>query len=1134
METFIKKEFEDDVIRNYPTPIANTFWSLVSAESYLEGLHRILDIYRVNRNYLALISLKYWLDNEQKFENSDYVMALVSKLLWKKGLQEGEWIGLIRETTKPFRGESHYSLILQIRSLFWDTNTYDLKPDKEVFDKLNGLRLRKGHAVAETEEEAKTKYLEYVPYLKKLLILMSFVKEYQLVLPSKLGITDNNEYVHTVSLLMGTSPPGQRYKTQEILCNKRLNTNALYIRSINNEEESYSLDPLVVFAKCLTCNSKDVFLYNNKETYISYTDGQEYTSPKCKEWIKKKKEIRELSKTDKSDCRNTISFTSSLVGRDESIKKLEAALSRVNSGEGIIVLLKGSLGIGKTKLINHFIESNYREEVKILRGGFEKLDYEESLLLPYHGIRQTIEKIFGIKPTDRNKEIEDKIVKEIAEWKDGSEIVNFWVWFLSSEVDYTEIISERFEDARGKHFRMIASLYYQLARKYPLLVFLDDLQWADELSIKFLSFFKNSIKKSPARILFIGTYRPMGLKYNHFLEKAIADISREEEVYTDNELDRLSNQEIEEIINNIFSNLNTIAVESIVERADGNPFYAIQMLRYLHDQKAIQKRDNEWIVSDKAKLANMPDSIVKIVNERINKIATRREGQYVISVLMLASAIGRTFRFQLLENALAKEIIKDSAEISQNLEEYLEDINEAGLLSIIYDETIGDYWMEFDSRVIQEVVYNRLKRKLYLKKYHKSICMALIDLYGATAGSIAPNIARHCYIAGDMYNAYKYYKMAGDVAFGKFAYRDGFRYASMAMDLSLELNEEMSSAELSELYLLIGDIKRETGLIKESIDYYEKAQRNNKEANLKNRLLINHGLAHSYQTLGQYEKSQSISEESIAIAVKSNNTMTPIYLEHVQRYVHCLYLDGRHEEALAEIEKIIPDSRKKGLSIYGKSLLERGTIKKTQGNYSSALSDCLESLSIATEIKDLQTVINANQMLSDCYYSNECEDIAKAKMHAQEGLRIAEEINFRAKIYLPFNIAELARYEGEYEKALEMYMLGRDRAIKGCNANRIGHSYLGEAEVYRIKQEPKIELYQTALTYYPERAKVGIIHTLIGKSLALLLLEDREYENTLIEVMEMATKCKYENEIKLIERISREKNPNEIHKLIFT
>jgi hypothetical protein len=194
-------------------------------------------------------------------------------------------------------------------------------------------------------------------------------------------------------------------------------------------------------------------------------------------------------------------YRPALAGREAALRELDAALDRLGSRSGGLVLIGGESGVGKTRLVMEIARRAERRNLQVLTGGCQ-----DTAARPLEAFHRPLEAIadrcreLGKQETDRLLGPRGRVLAQYEAALVG----------LPGQDDYPEPADLPAEAARRRLFGALSQCFGALAAGGPLLLVLDDLQWADELTVGFLDDWmhpRSSAARAAAPLLVVGTYR---------------------------------------------------------------------------------------------------------------------------------------------------------------------------------------------------------------------------------------------------------------------------------------------------------------------------------------------------------------------------------------------------------------------------------------------------------------------------------------------------------------------------------------------------------------------------------------------------------------------------------------------------
>jgi len=311
------------------------------------------------------------------------------------------------------------------------------------------------------------------------------------------------------------------------------------------------------------------------------------------------------------------------------------AFKRVAAGEGReVLLISGEPGLGKTTLVAETARAAFAAGACVLFG-----HCEEDLATPYQLFGEALGHYVTHAP-------EDQLVAHVA--AHGSELVRL-VPALASRIP--DLPSSRATDSDTERFLLFAAVVGLLAavsEQQPVVLVLDDLQWADKASLLLLRHLTAS--DVSMQTLVLGTFRDSELSQAHALRETLGVLRRSERV-SRIELAGLDDNGVVALLEAAAGHaLEGGAVDlahAVYRETDGNPFFVSEVLRHLAETGAIsQDAAGRWVAEESLDARTLPDSVREVIGGRVVRLGPDAE-----RVLSMAAVIGRDFDLDLLARA---------------------------------------------------------------------------------------------------------------------------------------------------------------------------------------------------------------------------------------------------------------------------------------------------------------------------------------------------------------------------------------------------------------------------------------------------------------------------------------------------
>jgi class 3 adenylate cyclase len=449
--------------------------------------------------------------------------------------------------------------------------------------------------------------------------------------------------------------------------------------------------------------------------------------------------------------------TAGVVGRNTEMHTMTDAIKRVAGGEGReVLLISGEAGLGKTTLAAEAARTAFDNGACVLFG-----HCEEDLATPYQLFAEALGHYVTHAP-------EEQLLAHVE--VHGSELSRL-IPALASRI--RELPPSKATDSDTERFLLFAAvvgLLDTMAKEQPVVLVLDDLQWADKGSLLLLRHL--AAAEQATRVLVLGTYRDGELLQTHPLTDTLAALHCLRGV-SRIELAGLDDSEVVALLEAAAGqSLDAAGVglaHAVYRETDGNPFFVSELLRHLWETGAIyQDTTGRWVAESTLKQLALPDSVRVVIGARVGRL-----GKDAGRVLSVASVIGRDFDLDLL------------AQATKTSEDDLLDILDAAASAALVREVADTGRYSFAHALIQQTLYEDLGHNRRARS-HRQVAEALEDLCGDRPGERVGELARHWTCATqplDLAKAIGYSKQAGDAALGALAPGDALRYYAQALDL---------------------------------------------------------------------------------------------------------------------------------------------------------------------------------------------------------------------------------------------------------------------------------------------------------------------------------------------------------------
>jgi len=673
--------------------------------------------------------------------------------------------------------------------------------------------------------------------------------------------------------------------------------------------------------------------------------------------------------------RPTQGSLSPFIGRQKEMLKLENLylLSMVRSQMlGIVA----QAGVGKSRLVFEFVSNIQKEnrDFSILRGN--TLHYVKS---PYFCFISMLKRFFGIGDESDVRVKAEMISAKIREV--GLQSIDRDD-FLEEKIPLIKYLfgadngDRRILELEPKPFQLQIQLALRILFEHiaiacsrenghPLVIIVEDLQWIDEASAELL---QHMTEKFPENLFLVYQYRP---------NYKVPACFREKSYFSEMELGRLSPESSKLILESMLPGimLPVELMDEIIQKSDGNPFYAEELVHSLIVRKMVVRKGEAWMVTREIAKLEVPVTLRALILSRIDQLPPELK-----TTLQRASVIGHEFLLRVLSR-----VAEMTSDVQEEIKQYLELLINLNLIFRKTGDKEDSYF--FKHLLTRDVAYSTLlhyNRKLL----HRLTGETIEKLFPENIDENLSLLAYHFHKAAIVDKALAYFQRAIDRARKFNNVREGLTLTMEAISLAMEhklpieeklgfyfsqeeflahfglrekqlqcletiegfLSQTTDHLSQSELYCRYGTYYLGTGKLDAAHSFSEKA------LTLKNELDDWKGLGQVIRNLGvledhlgNYDRALELYGQGLEIADKCGDLSSKckhlgnIELIHFQR--------GNMPEAIRYFEEVQSLSEEIGdEALRAKLLHQLGHVKRVKEEYQSAIGHYEQSLKISREI----------------------------------------------------------------------------------------------------------------------------------------------------------------------------------------
>jgi predicted ATPase/class 3 adenylate cyclase len=472
-----------------------------------------------------------------------------------------------------------------------------------------------------------------------------------------------------------------------------------------------------------------------------------------------------------------------MIGRDAELGQLRAAFERVVQGQGRrFVLIVGEAGLGKSRLLEEFERWLDRQPAPftVFRGRATL----ESVDLPYGLWRDLVAARFGILDDDSVATVRSKLVRGFRRALGDGDSVEMKAHFTGQllgydfhDSPYLQGVLDAPQQLRDRALVYLLDYFRALAARQPVVVFLDDIHWADDSSLDVARYLSRELAHQPA--LFVALTRPTLFERRPAWNEGFAQRRLALRPLTRQESERL----VGEVLHKV-QDLPDVLRDLVAGSAEGNPFYLEELVKMLVEDGVIVKSEPRWQVH-RNRLAELrvPPTLTGVIQARLDGLPAEER-----AVLQQASVVGRVFW-----DAAVQYVNRDSASPRVGREPSPWDINPD--LDALEDREMifqrgtsafsdaAEYG--FKHAILRDVTYESVLIRVR-KVYHGLVADWLITHSGERADEFSGLIAGHLERAGREAEALAYLSQAAAAAAAKHAVNEAADFYARALALTPE------------------------------------------------------------------------------------------------------------------------------------------------------------------------------------------------------------------------------------------------------------------------------------------------------------------------------------------------------------
>lgn len=542
------------------------------------------------------------------------------------------------------------------------------------------------------------------------------------------------------------------------------------------------------------------------------------------------------------------------VGREDDVARVVAVVADAIADQtGIVVVIEGEAGMGKTRVAASVRQALAEHSGYATGHGAFHREGERGL----RGIRELFDNLLGLRGGDTSAVAArvERRLSRLGEPEPGH--AQTVARFLRPALDRNAGPVVAQPDAL---FEVLYQLLVATASTAPVVVTVDDVQWAGPETEAFLEFVSTELQHRPAPFALVvtaqagqlaadGSEVPRklarfdgGTVFRHTLQPLDDDAARrviESLIHADDEL-----------------------AATLVARAGGNPMHLIQFVRYLTDEGLLERARGGWRARDGVDVSHLlPPSLADVMALRIEQLEQLVPGRRLRDLLNRCAVLGRSFRFRVLERMLHTENRSDLLETIDADVDLLLDEEFLRMEPMANDDVLA-----FPSSLVRDTLLERMKNRRTTRRLHAYAAEAKLAILGDTADKIADELVKHFGEARDRRRELEYAQIAADVAERNHRPHDAATHLRRAVSVLTDSDDPDVDASLRvALTLRLGTMRVGLGEYREAEANFIKVE-SEAAATARQRVLAAFGRARIHRILGEFEVAREQYESALRTA----------------------------------------------------------------------------------------------------------------------------------------------------------------------------------------------------------------------------------------------------------------------------
>lgn len=527
-----------------------------------------------------------------------------------------------------------------------------------------------------------------------------------------------------------------------------------------------------------------------------------------------------------------------LAGRSEELNLLENRWALAKEGEGQVVLISGEPGVGKSRVLQSLqslvtkdggavltlVCSNYRNDT------------------PFHPIIDYFERTLDAGIDSKAEDVLDKLdafLKNLDLGTDSNAALLASMLSLPTAARYATT-QQTLEDQKRQILRVLVAVAEAMSAQAPLLIIVEDLQWADHSTREFLALAVEEVRIKP--ILLVSAYR-----------SDFDPVWKLDRNVTSLRLRHLSRSESIALMCGVTGGrqMPPEVRDHILNKTDGVPLFIEELTKLVLEMDLMVLKDDAFVLTGPFSATAIPDSLQDSLMARLDHLGSAKEAA------QLASVLGRTFGHALL------------TAISPTHESALEeDLARLVNSELLYRRGLApEVVFEFKHALVKDAAYQGLLRSKRIE-LHMEIAQIIEQQFAQMADRNPELLAYHYREAGEVEKAIPFSLAAGDQAAGRYASAEATAHYQSTLDMARTVADPAISARLQiKAILKLANVAIGRDQLERNLGNLEQARALAEEIDYQVRLCqILYWIGRTHYVMGRFNDAADFARQALDLA----------------------------------------------------------------------------------------------------------------------------------------------------------------------------------------------------------------------------------------------------------------------------